>query len=82
MKLYDIVKHPSFKLSRNKSEVIKSLHTVIEIITGQSVSKTRNDKQYRLLTYKLVDKYDKREFSKEKFMKLEQVWLETQEVSV
>ena len=74
MKLYDIVKHPSFKLSRNKSEVIRSLHTVIDNITGQSLSETRNAKQYRLLIYKLVDKYNKRKVNKEKFMKLEQVW--------
>ena len=52
------------------------------MLTGQYVSQSNRDKKYCDLIYKLVQKYIKRKFNKDKFLKLEQAWLETQEVNV
>ena len=82
MKLYDIVKQSTFKISRNQSDVIESFYSVISMLTGQYVSQSNSDKKYCDLIYKLVQKYIKRKFNKDNFLKLEQAWLETQKLNV
>ena len=82
MKLYDIVKDSTFKISRNKRDVIKCLYSVIWKLTGKYLSTTNYDKYNCDLMYKLVQKYSQRKVNKDKFLEVEQEWLHNQEVNI
>ena len=82
MKLLDIVKDSSFIITRNRREVMNSFYFVMNKLTGQNLSKSVNEKYYCSIMYKLIQKYIKRKVNKIKFLKLEEVWLERQEVNL
>ena len=61
---------------------MNSFYFVMNKLTGQNLSKSVNEKDYCLIMYKLIQKYIKRKVNKMKFLKLEEVLLERQEVNL
>ena len=55
---------------------MESFYSVIYMLTGQYLSKSHNNKHYCDLIYKLIKKYSKRKKNKEKFLEIEEDWLQ------
>ena len=82
MKLYNIVKESSFRISRKKRDMLESFYSVIQMLTGQYFNNSNITKHHSDLLYKLINKYLKRKVNKEKFLEVEREWLERQEVNI
>jgi frataxin-like iron-binding protein CyaY len=79
--LLDIVSDNNFKFSSNADTVTETIKEIVEAQTGVLI-KTYRDCPISLIGKIVSTKFGKKQYSKIKFIKKEQIWLSTKHIKV